>query len=85
MLKSLAFDTNPMSIAQINYSCFGNGMLLAGFLLVAFIILSLSNQRFVPLGFQGSAYKAFVLKGKLFPFLPFLPYVRLLLLSCNIS
>ena len=70
VLKSLAFDTNPMSIAQVNYACFGNGMLLIGFLLVAFLILSFSNQRFIPLGFQGSAFKNFISKGKphVFPY-----------------
>jgi ABC-type multidrug transport system ATPase subunit len=43
VIASLSFNSNAMNLAQINYACFGQGMLLIGFLGVAYILLSLSQ------------------------------------------
>lgn len=51
VIESLSFDAHTVS-----YPVFGLGMLLIGFLLVAFIILDKSKLTFLPLGHVGKSY-----------------------------
>jgi hypothetical protein len=51
VIESLSFESHTVS-----YPVFGLGMLLIGFLLVAFIILDKSKLTFLPLGHVGKGY-----------------------------
>lgn len=55
VIASLTFNTNALNMAQINYACFGQGMLLIGFLLVAYALLSLSQVGRHPASIQRRA------------------------------
>lgn len=51
VIESLSFDGHTVS-----YPVFGLGMLLIGFLLIAFFILDKSKLTFLPLGHVGKGY-----------------------------
>lgn len=51
VIESLSFDGHTVS-----YPVFGLGMLLIGFLIIAFFILDKSKLNFLPLGHTGTAY-----------------------------
>lgn len=51
VLKTLSFDDHTVS-----YPVFGLGMLMIGFLVVAFYVLSATQLTFMPLGHTGAGY-----------------------------